>query len=237
MTSSAGTIRLPPPLRGRVGVGVARAGGSPAARSRMPAMSDNPAQLTPTLLSPSRGEGVDCPFVREGSGITPLHSLDRRTQPRQDAAPGDVDGADRLPQRLRDLLRRPALDGGPPEGLPGGVAEFGAVVVGGPSEDAATVLLVDEDRLGAPSGAGWASRRSSMSESPLPRGWRSRAIRKLTIRFRAIRKSQPRKEPFAGSGSQRSIAEATARKTSCVRSAASASWNPLSRARRCTSGP
>jgi hypothetical protein len=77
----------------------------------------------------------------------------------------------------------------------------------------------------------WSISRATVV-SPVPRTCRSRTARALIVRFRAIRDSQARNDPRAGSVSNRSIAAATARKTSCVRSIASASCSPRRRASR-----
>ena len=157
--------------------------------------------------------------------------LDLATDSSHDSVAVDVDGSDRQAQIIgHDLggLRSTAVS-----------QNASQVVSRNSSRTCSTAHSKSRRRysrskraVSPPSGAGCRSRRRATSVSPVPQGVRRWAVNRLTIRFRAMRKSHPRNEPRDGSGSHRSIAPATARKTSCVRSAASASCSPPCRPRR-----
>ena len=98
-------------------------------------------------------------------------------------------------------VRRLPLDRGQPEGLPGRVPELARAPVRPPSGRAGGDTRRRRGPSPPQSGAGTRSSSSRMSESPLAWGGRRLAARTLIIRLRAIRKSHPRNDPRAGSGS------------------------------------
>jgi len=65
-----------------------------------------------------------------------------------DPALGDVDRADRDPDGPRRGPWLPPLHRGQPEGVPGGVAELAADLLGCPVEEHAAVLGVEQGRFG-----------------------------------------------------------------------------------------
>src|SRR5262249_3773638 len=71
-----------------------------------------------------------------------LQQADLFLQSGHDAALGEVDGRHSQAERLGDLLSGLAVDGRPPEGLPGRLVDAAADPFGGPGEDAPPVLLV-----------------------------------------------------------------------------------------------
>ena len=126
----------------------------------------------------------------------------RLTQTGKYPATGDIDRPYRKPKLCRYRCDRPVLDAGPPKGLPGGIRELILDLIRRPG---------NARRLNS----AWNSASAWVSSSRLrlqqllhpgaaaaADGRDARLARKFTSRFRAMRKSQPRNFPLAGSGSQ-----------------------------------
>ena len=73
-----------------------------------------------------------------------LDLLDLPTKPGHDAATGNVDGSLRHAQRRRHNLNILTVNAGPPERMPGRLVKVAANALGGPDEEPAAVLGVEE---------------------------------------------------------------------------------------------